>query len=126
MKILIVSLVILALVLGGTALDTVLTARGVKVLQQIVESMPEKEEDKDFTGRQTAAKKLQSAWEEREFLFCISVPHDDVTNIEEFLSSLVGAADAKDDASFRVATENLRIAFSHLERLVVPNLPYII
>ncbi len=73
-----------------------------------------------------AAETLKSEFEKKEAFISMTVSHDDLTNIEEGISELVGALETGDKEEAAVIKSRLRSSLLHLRRLCGINIDSII
>lgn len=117
MKNLILSISLLCLLLGAAALDTALVRAGLEEMRTLTaQEMPPAEQ----------ADALYAAWQRKEILFCISVPHDELVTLEEGLAALRGAADTQDNKEYRLSLTALYGVLDRLYKMNLPSLPYIL
>ncbi len=60
---------------------------------------------------------LRDDFMRRQRFMSLSVSHDDLTEIENILSELIGAARAEDEESLIIAKSRLEMSLTHLKRL---------
>ncbi len=69
---------------------------------------------------------LKEKFEQREIFISLTVSHDDLTNIEEGFSELVGALSVDEKEEAEIIKNRLKNSFEHLRRLSGFNLDAII
>ena len=110
MKSFIVSVCALATVTSLVFLNSFFTA---KCIDEVMEKI-------DETGDDASPEEfyeLSDFYMTRQTYLSLTVCHDDLTNIEDIIAELIGAAEAGDSDGIKIAKSRLSSALSHVRRL---------
>ena len=111
MKTVILSYVILALILILVIINSIIVSNSIDIIIKKLKVIPDSIEN---------ANEYETVFEDymkAQRFFTITVSHDDLTNIESEFYEIIGAVNAEDEESLKIAKSRLIGALTHLKRL---------
>ena len=123
MKIKITAIVIIVLVLSSSALNTLFLHNEIQRLISLTESL---KPDEPPESALADAEELRVEFMKVEKIMSITVNHNDLTDIEEIFSEMIGYLKVEDYDGARVAKSRLEDALKHLRRLTGLNIDAVI
>ena len=111
MKTIITAYVVLALIIILVIVNSMVISHNIDVILEKLRSAPEGAEAGE------AYREIFDDYMKRQKYLGLTVSHDDLTNIEGEFYEIIGAADAKDDDTMKIAKSRLIGALMHLKRL---------
>ena len=123
MKIKITAIVIIVLVLSSSALNTLFLHNEIQRLISLTESL---KPDEPPESALADAEELRVEFMKVEKIMSITVNHNDLTDIEEIFSEMIGYLKVEDYDGARVAKSRLEDALKHLRRLTGINIDAVI
>ena len=123
MKIKITAIVIIVLVVSSSALNTLFLHNEIQRLISLTESL---KPDEPPESALADAEELRDEFMKVEKIMSITVNHNDLTDIEEIFSEMIGYLKVEDYDGARVAKSRLEDALKHLRRLTGINIDAVI
>ena len=123
MKAKLISLVIIALVILGTVLNSLCLDKEIRRITEKVEGLEISDESLNALGD---AEELYSYFKEREDYISATVNHSDLTVIEELFSEMTARIREGDGKEGRIIKSRLIDALRHLRRLSGVNIDSVI
>ena len=111
MKTIILSYVILILVILLVIINSIIVSNSIDAIIEKLKNIP------DSVSEKEQYKEVFDDYIKIQHLFEITVSHDDLTNIESEFYEIMGAVNAEDSESLKIAKSRLIGALTHLKRL---------
>ena len=111
MKTIILSYVILILVILLVIINSIIVSNSIDAIIEKLKNIP------DSVSEKEQYKEVFDDYIKIQHLFEITVSHDDLTNIESEFYEIMGAVNAEDSESLKIAKSRLIGSLSHLKRL---------
>ena len=112
MKVVAVALILLALSLGAVIANSIILN---SIIDEISDEV-ERTKEEDLNEALERYKDIYSLYQRRATYISLTTDHEDLTNIEECFSEIIGAAKANDKASLIIKKSRLIDALRHLKR----------
>lgn len=126
MKMFIISLVILAVVIVGITINSIAVSNISDSLLDQISKLPAAGSITGSEAELEEVKKLQDLWDKNYFVVSLSVLHDDLEKVDEYLASLHCALQTVDNPGYCDAYEQLIIRIEHLKKLATASIDNIL
>ncbi|MBO5945596.1 MAG: DUF4363 family protein [Clostridia bacterium] len=113
MKAVAVALILLTLSLGAVIANSIILN---SIIDEISDEV-ERTDENDLDEARERYEQIYSLYQKRVTYISLTTNHEDLTNIEECFSEIIGAAKANDRSSFIIMKSRLTDALRHLKRL---------
>ncbi len=122
MKTVRIAYVIFVLVFALVFTNSIFLTNTIKAYENAIKEI----DTSDGKDAEAAVTELYKKFKKNETFISLTVTHEDLTNIEEMFSAMIGAAKGEDTAEIEITKSRLCDALSHLKRLVGINIDSIL
>ena len=113
MKAVVIAIILLTLSLGAVIANSIILNSIIDEISEEVENAPDDGSEESLANYE----RIYDLYKKRVTYISLTTNHEDLTNIEESFSEIIGAAKANDTSSMIIKKSRLTDALRHLKRL---------